>query len=867
MYTNSLGNIGEIFRMSPERALPLIEEETPDCAVEDEAATEETPVRQLDGTDAEWKYRGRTESEHCEHHPIGAPAGLSAQKDEGFQRFYKAVVSPTHVRVTAGGRIVPNTRVPSSPTSKWTRDNVEGEHSGTQPSANTLPGDMPGYPIPTLPHHAFGAFPPLFPGFIPGMPATMAHGPPPTYPIAPWQMGFGMGNPFNLVQGPTSPTSSIKLTSKTSGGSGTACRQGDSTNSESSNSVRISPPENFDPSRPYYVHGQWVTPGGGPFYHYGMTPLPGFPVGAPAIMQPRYALGTAMQQMQPMPTKAEQTMHNPAATSSSVQSQTGHFNVPISSIRPSDITKKQIESLKSTLRYYEDQLQYNKHQIDEKSMENQAEMVRDQIQQFEKTLKGQFEAEKAQYPKSELHKDSTSMNPYHNGRDSSSSAVNDFKSDRSSRQSSVSQAAAVHVQSTKSQRIQDQYACRRSSTLKSVKSASAPVSTKITPDSSESSEPTKKSSSLPVGAALAPPFHPRADGTASVPVPTTARESSGSSTQDTSHELIIKETHATESIGSEGFTEKPYLVGRLPEGRAIDTSNSMGYLYSRELTEDELRARHMYWGKAPRHLQKGLPKFDGKDFYPPSPVKAQRPASTVVPTTETHLASRCGTDHRLKTPKPIVDPFRSLGRATQRLSRSALAGANQSEHLPNSDELPEEQFKQQNKSLSNGPTGRSYDDFRKALAYNSPVFGDGTKDKSSDDEDSSNILFRGRKYMASNGYAGLSKAATMSTNHIRLANVKYSNTRNEIWQSMWKRSKSSAVAVPGTVSSMTARGVLPNYAGHATASLTPAIANASTSPKGSSSKLSSADDQTSTNAKHSNMENRPPFVPGVKETV
>src|SRR5690606_34520346 len=55
----------------------------------------------------EWKYRGRDGTGATTAEPIPAPTGAPAQRDEGFQRFYKAVVSPTHVRVTAGGRIVP----------------------------------------------------------------------------------------------------------------------------------------------------------------------------------------------------------------------------------------------------------------------------------------------------------------------------------------------------------------------------------------------------------------------------------------------------------------------------------------------------------------------------------------------------------------------------------------------------------------------------------------------------------------------------------------------------------------------------------------------------------------------------------------
>lgn len=42
---------------------------------------------------------------------------------------------------------------------------------------------------------------------------------------------------------------------------------------------------------------------------------------------------------------------------------------------------------------------------------------------------------------------------------------------------------------------------------------------------------------------------------------------------------------------------------------------------------------------------------------------------------------------------------------------------------------------------------------------------------------------------------------------------------------MLKKGKSSAGAVQGSVSSTTAHGVLPQYSGHATAALTPTIAN------------------------------------------
>lgn len=74
---------------------------------------------------------------------------------------------------------------------------------------------------------------------------------------------------------------------------------------------------------------------------------------------------------------------------------------------------------------------------------------------------------------------------------------------------------------------------------------------------------------------------------------------------------------------------------------------------------------------------------------------------------------------------------------------------------------------------------------------------------------------------------------------------------------MLKKGKSSGSAIPGTVSSTTARGVLPNYSGHATASLTPAIANAS--PKDSCLKTGEVGEAGSTSTdEEKKVENRPP---------
>ncbi|KAG6037175.1 hypothetical protein E4U41_005284 [Claviceps citrina] len=825
------GDLGEIFRMPPERALPLIEEETLGHNEDERIAVKESSVRQLDGTDAEWKYRGRTESERGQHEPIGAPPGLSAQRDEGFQRFYKAVVSPTHVRVTAGGRIVPNTRGPSSPTAKWSREKpgVEGSFTSRSSSRGTY-GETTGIPLTaTMPHPAYGPYPHLFPGIFPSMHPSLAAGSHPPLAMMPWQlgMGMGMGSTLGLLHSNLPQVHQAKPSPNASKGPATSDKKGDTGSSDSPNPVRVSPPEQFDHSRPFCLNGQWVMPPAGSFYPYGMASVPSFPLpglGSPTVAPPRFAMPAMMH---PAPVKLDQKMHPHAASSSSAQSIHGRSPVPVSSIRPSDITKKQIEVLRSSLRYFEDQLQYNKHQIDEKGMETQARMVRQHIQQFEKNLQAQLESEQLHYPTYEHQADASSSTPHDNGKNSTSTTANDMKSERDSSQSSVSQTVPAHGQTEKNYKGQESSVSRRFSALKQVKSASAPVSTKITPESSEDSEPMKRSSTLPAGAALAPPFRPRADSTVSVPVPATFSMSATTSTEEDDSASPVAE-NITDLAKPEAFAEKPYLIGHHSSGRPMEVGNTNAYTYGRDLTEDELRARHMYWGKAPHHLQKGLPKFDGKDFYPPSPVKSQPISSSPTASKSVPIAlipsGNTEPDYAMTSSKADLDPFRSLGKSGQHLSRSSVGVTSPKQTVGTS--MPTESSVHTHQRLAIGPSpvDRGYSEFRKALSQNTASSTDGCKDKSSDEgEDGSNILFRGRKYMTASG-----------------------KSRHDVWQRVWKRNKTSATAVPGTVSSTTARGVLPNYAGHATASLTPNIANASISPKGSSSKLSSSDDLSAT---------------------
>lgn len=76
---------------------------------------------------------------------------------------------------------------------------------------------------------------------------------------------------------------------------------------------------------------------------------------------------------------------------------------------------------------------------------------------------------------------------------------------------------------------------------------------------------------------------------------------------------------------------------------------------------------------------------------------------------------------------------------------------------------------------------------------------------------------------------------------------------------MMKRGTSSGNAVPGTVSAETAKGFLPHYGGHATASLTPTATNINSSPREQAAKSGNATEGGSINpAAERQIENRPP---------
>ncbi|KAF7861984.1 hypothetical protein EAF04_007864 [Stromatinia cepivora] len=196
--------------------------------------------------------------------PHSAPTNVALHQAENFRRFYRAVVSPTHVRVTAGGRIVPNTRAMAPPSfepigdkhltqsPKQIKDTEEIEHSRP---ASSIAGDSQASLIPVGAQGPPG-FHPVFPGsFLP--------------PYGYFQQGAA-NMPGQAFGHP---------------GHSQLPHQGANGNESSSSSlqpVRVSHPGQFDPTRPYMmVNNQLCFPASG-----FPQPLNGFPsglVGNPAF--------------------------------------------------------------------------------------------------------------------------------------------------------------------------------------------------------------------------------------------------------------------------------------------------------------------------------------------------------------------------------------------------------------------------------------------------------------------------------------------------------------------------------------------------------------------------------------------------------
>lgn len=578
----------------------------------------------------EWRFRGRSGSEITANEPLPAPTGLDAQHHEGFQRFYKAVVSPTHVRVTAGGRIVPNTRNPVSPTTKRPKDEdnmVNGEQSEAIPGS--VPQKQSTVPMMGMPH----PMPFFYPGF-PGMP--------PIHPMTGMPMPMmPPGFPFPMPV-PSAPVAKEAQLRKTDDKDAKRGKDSEATDS----GVKISPPEYFDHSKPFMYNGQqWMFPiFPSPYSGFMGMPPPGYggpPVpGAPMMMPPHMAMGPMMGPMGAMGVQSNQlNMHTIPSAPASTRQTTPQppSKPPISSIRPSQISRKQIDGLKANLKYHEDQLLFNKHQIDEKDMLNKIQMLNADIERFERVHQCQVEYEERHYPRGDQMKEESSSA---SGRSSApSTKTSQSQSEESKESKATTATTALQQKLRKKERSRDSVG------LNSNKSSTASYSFEdVSRDQVLGPMSSGKKSTLPSGAALAPIFQPRMASASAIPVSISHPQHWQSTTTDevlsqeqlgaVEERLVAAGTKAwglgqeasrspaqSKSPQQNGELGAPYLIGTLPRGSHLYSTQRIEYDYNRQLTNEERRARFLYWGKAPRSFRQGLPKYDGRNFYPASPIK------------------------------------------------------------------------------------------------------------------------------------------------------------------------------------------------------------------------------------------------------
>ncbi|KAK2694240.1 hypothetical protein QWA68_007891 [Fusarium oxysporum] len=770
------------------------------------------PAQQLDGTDSDRKYRGQSDSE-LDRAPTVAPADLATQKSEGFQKFYNSVVSPTHVRVTAGGRIVPNTRGPHSPTSKWSRErsSIDGQNqarnmNGSQPEGVAYPVFPPswGHFAPMVPPHA--------PGTLPGM-ALRPEG----YHFIPPPMGY------NLAPVPYNQFSTSGLPMQLPSQAGPYGKLPDA-GMEQARNIHLSPAEQFDNSRPFLYNGQWWIANGGALYPISMPPQMSFaPPAVPSPSAPRpsgdFNVAPARygrpssRQPGPLPL----CLQNDPSRSASP---------PVSSIRPSSITQKQLEVLRSQKRYHEDQLRYNKHQIDAGDMEERLQNICREIEHFERMLATQLEFESRKYPKvgSPSGPPSNSSNDYGNSNSESngSNAVNPLHPSGFDNQSSVDKT------DTRLASVQSRLPTTAATSAKNFSNASK-----------NDDVQQRKPSSLPVHAALAPVFQPRSDLSTSAVAPDEVEEVDEGA-QIRQYERMYKNAegwrtffrnklHADKSMGP------PYLIGKLKPGVQPENARDTDYVYDRELMPDEERARFTYWGRAPFIFENGLPLYDGKNFYPPCVIKEEPiSAGEYVP------QNASGSNEPKTSPmKPNeVDPFHAVSETTRSSARYGFDDATRSESLHRTDDsLHASSTSEVPRSESHAAhSGSRYLEFRRAINERPRNPSEKLRARVSDDsgDEEGNLLFKGRR--------------------VDRDTSKYPK---DIWSTMRKNGKTSANVVAGRVSPMTAQGVLPHYAGHATASLTPAV---TTNSCGNSARLGDVNASPTANITVGRREeNRPPL--------
>jgi hypothetical protein len=630
--------------------------------IEEHASLAANPTR--DSQRVQWNLRPRDSSDHSSQ-PHSAPGG-AAHQSENFQRFYRAVVSPTHVRVTAGGRIVPNTRATAP-------SHLEGNSGKIIFKPRKSSSDVEIQPLGVAPLLSSRS---LSPGFS----QLLAGGILPSYNYNAQLSGYPLATMATQSLGTFAGNDNAPVTNGES-----TC--GTLHPANLLQPIKISPPSLFDHSKPFVLNGNLICPVppgyqppsfsppfpftmiGNPNLSHSFPPPAGYFIPQPPITT-GHTSNSAMTPLLDQPSAL--LIPNLAQPLDGLPAFDPHFPLP-GHLSVAELTKVQIEGFHNHLKFINNQIANNKHQIDEKYMENQRIEVMAIIEKMEAMLKIQLAHEAkpdiniclngimepgfdSQLVKNHVNGDARQMPEKYSGTAASALSKEEPST---SYGSIVLQDAPVAQPSTK---------VLRSEGVQGTEEASDT-------QTSNRSEPASKSR-LTAAAAMAPPFQPRTQAmvaansfceissvtpqnpaqlNAQTPNEGRVTDSHQSShsprltetghanllgahashglsiyTQNETLSAVCPQVHAIYNQGAASCdpaisavspTAVPYLVGTLPQGVHSSVAQGADLQYPRPLTDEELRARYLYWGKASRLAHSGLPKFDGKDFYPPSPSK------------------------------------------------------------------------------------------------------------------------------------------------------------------------------------------------------------------------------------------------------
>lgn len=397
------------------------------------------------------------------------------------------------------------------------------------------------------------------------------------------------------------------------------------------------------------------------FYACNMMPAHGFqpiPLPGQMMMHPAHGPNSVNGNIGAKPN--QQPMPQPGTNNGRLANVVPLAKSPISSIRPSEITKKQIESLRSSLRYFEDQLQYNKHQIDEKATEEQAQQIRNQIDHFGKILGSQVSFEATNYPKSKSHTSSERLDVPKLGNMTAGHVVHVGPSS-GQHGSEESTPNSTNVTREKP----------RTRVINPAKSVNSFIRMKSQINLADSDvEHSKKSSSLPANAAAAKPFTPRAapsnsslttvinDPCTPPPVPAFFIPKGGSNWK--------------------GFFDRTQAhAGQNPYPQACETAKDNESVYCRQTMNDELPTRRQLWAQSPFDDGEDLTQFRGKNFRPVSSknISQTNSGDLLIGTSET------GNGRGIGHPSQNTDPFQGMALSGIDAIRSPHGDVTQSKSL------------------------------------------------------------------------------------------------------------------------------------------------------------------------------------------